>query len=300
MGSGTDVARESADVVLLGKDLLKFVEVLKIARRCRRIILTNFAGTLLVDSVGMGFAAFGFLNPVLAAIIHVSSELVFILNSARLFTSSRVPIPSDNPPTVETVALGRKLYYDPILSVDNTVSCASCHSPGAGFSDAKQFSDGVSKKKGRRHAPTVLDAAYYETQFWDGLAPSLEKQAEGPVQNPVEMANALENVEKKLMARPDYREDFEKAFGPGPITYEMVEKSIASFERTLISGNSPFDRYFYGGDKTALSDSAERGLEVFRNPKKGNCATCHTIGDHYALFTDNRFHNIGIGVVSNR
>lgn len=206
-----------------------------------------------------------------------------------------VPIPADNPLTAEKIALGRKLCYDPILSVDNTIACASCHGPAFGFADTKPFSVGVGGKTGGRNSPTVLNSAYNTLQFWDGRAPSLEKQAEGPVQNPAEMANTLPAVEKKLMANPTYRAAFEKAFGPRPITYEKVEQAIASFERTVISGNSPFDRYFYGGDKSALSASARRGLEVFRNPKKGNCAACHTIGEKNALFTDNKFHNIGVG-----
>ena len=207
-----------------------------------------------------------------------------------------VPIPAHNPPTAEKIALGRKLYYDPILSVDNTIACASCHGPASGFADPKPFSVGTGGKTGGRNAPTILNTAYNALQFWDGRAPSLEKQAEGPVQNPVEMANPLSAVEKKLLADAAYHAEFEKAFGPGPITYEKVEQAIASFERTVISGNSPFDRYFYGGDKSALSPSARHGLEVFRNPKKGNCAACHTIGEKYALFTDNKFHNIGVGV----
>ncbi len=209
-----------------------------------------------------------------------------------------VPIPADNPPTAETIELGRRLYYDPILSVDHSTSCASCHSPGVGFSDPRQFSEGFRNQKGNRHSPPVVNAAYFEFQFWDGRAPTLEKQAEGPVQNPVEMAHTLDGAVKKLEADPSYRAAFAKAFGPGPITYDMVSKSIASFERTVVSGNSPFDRYYYGGDKSALNGSARRGLEVFRDPKKGNCVSCHTIGDKYALFTDNKFHNIGIGVVN--
>lgn len=203
-----------------------------------------------------------------------------------------VPVPVGNPPTAETIALGRKLYFDPELSVDGTVACASCHSPESGFSDGKPVSEGVEGQKGGRNAPTVFNAAYFTTQFWDGREPSLEKQAEGPVQNPIEMGHTLEGVEKRLMADSAYRAEFEKAFGPGAITYEMVEKAIASFERTVISGNSPFDRYFYGGDKTALSEAAQRGLEIFRNPMKGNCTACHPVG----LFTDNQFHNIGVGV----
>ena len=209
-----------------------------------------------------------------------------------------VPVPADNPPKADTIALGRRLYYDTALSVDNTIACASCHDPKFGFSDGKQFSEGVKGQKGNRNSPTVFNAAYWTVQFWDGRAPSLEKQAEGPVQNPVEMGHTLEGAVKKVSADPSYRADFEKAFGPGPITYEQIEKAIASFERTVVSGNSPFDKYFYGGDKKALSAAAQRGLEVFRDTKKGNCAVCHTIGDQYALFTDNLFHNIGVGVDS--
>jgi cytochrome c peroxidase len=207
-----------------------------------------------------------------------------------------VPIPPDNPPTAETIQLGRRLYYDPILSVDNTVSCATCHSPKAGFADPKPVSTGVQGKKGGRNSPTVLNSAYFHEQFWDGRAPSLEKQAEGPVQNPVEMANTLQNAVDKLNADPSYREQFAQAWGPGPITYEMVEKSIASFERTIIAGNSPFDRWKYGHDENAVSASAKRGFVVFTSPAKGNCAACHTVGAKYALFTDNKFHNIGVGV----
>ncbi|MBI3473677.1 MAG: c-type cytochrome [Candidatus Solibacter usitatus] len=207
-----------------------------------------------------------------------------------------VPAPADNPATAETIALGRRLYYDKALSIDNTVACASCHDPKFGFTDGKQFSEGVKGQKGDRNAPTVFNAAYATVQFWDGRAPSLEKQAEGPVANPIEMGHTLEGVEKKLSADPSYKAEFEKAYGPGPITYEKVEKAIASFERTVISGNSPFDKFMYGGDKKALSPAAQRGLAIFRDAKKGNCAVCHTIEEKSALFTDNKFHNIGVGV----
>ncbi|HXZ32959.1 MAG TPA: cytochrome c peroxidase [Terriglobales bacterium] len=207
-----------------------------------------------------------------------------------------VPIPADNPPTAETIALGRRLYYDPILSADNTVSCATCHSPQYGFADSKPVSEGVGGKTGTRHSPSVLNAAYSKLQFWDGRAPSLEQQAEGPVQNPVEMANTLAVVEQRLNTDPSYREDFAKAWGPKPITYEMVEKSIASFERTVISGNSPFDRWKYGHDENAVSASVKRGFVVFTSKNKGNCAACHTVGDKYALFEDNEFHNVGVSV----
>ncbi len=206
-----------------------------------------------------------------------------------------VPIPADNPPTAETVALGRRLYYDASLSVDNTVSCATCHDPAKGFTDNKPVSNGVQSKTGTRSAPTVINSAYNTLQFWDGRAPSLEKQAEGPIANPVEMAYSLSGVVDRLNHDASYREQFKQAWGADQITIDMVTKSIASFERTVLSGNSPFDRYYYGGDKKAISASAQRGLKVFQDPKRGNCAVCHTIDKKYALFTDNKFHNIGMG-----
>jgi cytochrome c peroxidase len=206
-----------------------------------------------------------------------------------------VPVPADNPPTAETIALGRRLYYDAGLSVDGTVSCATCHSPAMGFTDNKPVSNGVQKKAGTRNSPTVINSAYSELQFWDGRAPSLEKQTEGPMANPVEMAHTLPGVVDHLQKDASYRAQFKQAWGTDQIAIDMVTKSIASFERTVLSGNSPFDRFYYGGDKKALSASAQRGLKVFQNPKRGNCAVCHTIEKKYALFTDNKFHNIGIG-----
>ncbi len=205
-------------------------------------------------------------------------------------------VPADNLPTVETIALGRRLYYDSALSADNTISCASCHTPATAFADARTVSVGVAGKLGSRNSPPVANAAYYITQFWDGRAPTLEKQAEGPVQNPVEMAHTLKGVEKRLAANPAYRAEFAQAFGPGAITFDMVEKAIASFERTLLMGNSPFDRWYYGHQETAIGAEAKRGFEVFRRVDKGNCASCHTFGESSALFTDNQFHNLGVGV----
>ena len=194
------------------------------------------------------------------------------------------------------IALGRRLYYDPALSADKTVSCATCHHSDHGFSDGKPVSNGVQQKTGTRNSPTVFNSAYFEAQFWDGRAPTLEKQAEGPVQNPVEMAHTLKGVEDRLNADATYRNDFAKAFGPGPITYERVEKAISSFERTIVSANSPFDRWKYGHDERAVSQAVKRGFVVFTSPQKGNCSACHLIGEDYALFTDNKFHNIGVGV----
>ena len=206
-----------------------------------------------------------------------------------------VPIPADNPPTADTVALGRRLYYDPILSADGTISCASCHGPQVGFTDRNPVSLGVGGKKGSRHAPTVINSVYNSEQFWDGRAPNLEEQAKGPIANPVEMASTHAGAVKRLQADPNYVALFKQAWGTNQITIDLVAKSIASFERTVLCGNSPFDRFYYGHDKKALSASAQRGLKLFIDPKKGNCAVCHTIGKDYALFTDNKYHNLGIG-----
>ena len=208
-----------------------------------------------------------------------------------------VSVPEDNPVTAETVALGRMLYYDKRLSVDSTIACASCHDPEAGFADPNQFSEGVGGELGGRQAPPVMNAAYFTTQFWDGRAASLEEQAGGPVENPIEMAFTHEGVVGRLSEDPVYPGLFAEAWGDGPISFEMVAKSIASFERTVLVGNSPFDRYLFGGDQEAMSESAIRGLELFRDPEKGNCEVCHVIEEEqgYALFTDNKFHNLGVG-----
>jgi cytochrome c peroxidase len=207
----------------------------------------------------------------------------------------RLIFPADNPPTTATIALGRRLFYDPLLSSDRTIACARCHDPDKGFTDNKAVSSGVQNQTGTRSAPSIINSAYWSSLFWDGRAASLEAQVESPITNPVEMANTAEEVVARLQADSDYRKAFEKAWGTDEITFEMVSKSIASFERTIVNGNSPFDRYYYGGDKSALSPSAQRGLKVFMDPRKGNCAVCHTIGKTYALFTDQKFHNIGIG-----
>ncbi len=208
-----------------------------------------------------------------------------------------VPVPADNPPTSKAVALGRVLYYDKALSIDNTIACASCHDPEDGFADPNQFSEGINGQKGDRQAPPVVNAAYFTSQFWDGRAASLEEQAGGPVENPIEMGFTHEGVIERLSSDPVYMEMFEAAWGAGPLQFEMVAKSIASFERTVLAGNSPFDQYLFGGDKEAMSAEAVRGLEIFRDPEKGNCEVCHTISEEegYALFMDNKFHNLGVG-----
>jgi cytochrome c peroxidase len=205
-------------------------------------------------------------------------------------------IPADNPPTPETIALGKELYFSRVLSVDGTLSCASCHDPENGFADPRRVSAGVHGKVGTRNAPTILNAAFNKLQFWDGRADGLEAQVSGPMLNSLEMGHTLEGIERGVAASDHLRPMFQKAFGSGRPTMEKITKAIASFERTLLSGNSPFDRYQYAGDRNALGDSAKRGLAVFRDPEKGNCAVCHTIEAGYALFSDGKFHNLGVGL----
>jgi cytochrome c peroxidase len=197
---------------------------------------------------------------------------------------------------VATIALGRKLFYDPILSKDNTLSCASCHNPNVGFTDGRRLAMGFAGQLGVRNAPTLLNAAYSPVQFWDGRAATLEAQSADPMANPLEMNQTHQVSVAKIQADPNYRNLFAQAFGPGRVTIAKIQKSLASFERTLLCGNSPFDQYQFGGKKQALSPAAIHGLEIFQDPKRGNCAVCHTIHADYALFTDGKFHNTGAGV----
>lgn len=188
------------------------------------------------------------------------------------------------------------LYFSPVLSVNKSLSCASCHDPKNAFADGKRVSTGVHGKTGTRNAPTVLNAAYYKRQFWDGRAASLEEQASGPMMNPVEMGHSLEALLLACDEDGELRRAMTNVYGEGPITIKSVTKAIAAFERTLLSGNSPFDRYRYGGGASALSEPAKRGLEVFLAPGKGHCNVCHVIGPKFATFTDDSFHNIGVGL----
>jgi cytochrome c peroxidase len=204
-------------------------------------------------------------------------------------------LPTD-PDSQANVDLGRRLFFDPILSGGSRVSCATCHKPEFGFADNKPQSRGATDKISNRNAPSLLNAAYFISLFWDGRASSLESQIAIPIESPEEMANTIAEVEHRLNVSQAYRQDFAKAWGPGPITFDMVEKSIAAYERTLLSGNSPFDRWKYGHDQNAVNRSVKRGFIVFTSKKKGNCAVCHTVEKNYALFTDNKFHDIGVGV----
>lgn len=205
-------------------------------------------------------------------------------------------IPADNPQTPEKVALGKSLFNDKRFSADGTISCASCHSAKKAFTDNLPVSKGFKGQTGTRNAPSVLNAAFYQSFFWDGRAQSLEEQALKPLTNPIE--HGLENhqpILEIIQHDKNYLAQFNRVFNvsENEITINHVAKAIASFERTLIAGNSDFDRYFYGMNPSAISESAARGSRIFR--RKGNCAVCHEISLNNALFTDNRFYNVGVG-----
>lgn len=184
-----------------------------------------------------------------------------------------VPVPADNPQTPEKIELGKQLYFDPRLSSSGTISCNSCHNVMAGGDDNRSFSAGVRAQLGDRSAPTVWNAAYQSVQFWDGRAATLEEQAKGPLINPVEMGMKSHDivVTDRINKIPGYQDAFKKVFGSKKITIDHVAKAIAAYERTLITPNSPFDK-FIKGDKKAMSAAAIKGWETFQSV---GCTACH-------------------------
>ncbi|WJW76035.1 cytochrome-c peroxidase [Thiohalobacter sp. IOR34] len=183
------------------------------------------------------------------------------------------PAPADNPTTAEKVALGQKLYFDPRLSSTGTVSCNSCHNVMLGGDDNRPVSMGVHGRTGGRSAPTVWNSAFNGSQFWDGRAPSLEEQAKGPVLADVEMdMGKHDHVVARIKSIPGYQAEFEKAFGPGEIDIDKFAKAVAAYERTLITPNSPYDRYVKG-DRKALTRQQVRGMDLFAGI---GCAGCHS------------------------
>lgn len=209
-----------------------------------------------------------------------------------------LPVPADNPLSQAKVALGRALFSDTRFSANGTISCASCHAPAQMFTDGRTVGVGIDDKQGTRNAPTLINAAYYKNLFWDGRAASLEDQAKSPLINPVEHGlSSYDPVLQVIRSDKNYTTQFRRIFGvtPAQIDIDYVAMAIASFERTLVAGDSAFDRYRYGGDRSALSPSAIAGLKVFTG--RGKCNVCHLIGETSATFTDNQYHNIGVSLL---
>ena len=211
--------------------------------------------------------------------------------------ATRAAAPADNPQTPEKIALGEKLFFDGRLSVDGTVACSTCHDPAQAFTDGRPVSIGVKGRVGQRNAPTILNALYNKTQFWDGRAKTLEDQAAFPIANPSEMGQpSLDAAVAQIAALPEYLQAFRGVFGRPPNGTDLV-RAIASYERTQFSFDSPFD-HFIAGDKSAISESAKRGWELFKT--RARCNKCHALTEQTrdtTYFTDNDFHNIGIGTI---
>jgi len=202
-------------------------------------------------------------------------------------------IPVTNPQTVEGIALGKKLFFDTILSADNSQACADCHAPENAFSDPDRFSEGIDGLLGDRNSMPLFNLAWNfdERFFWDGRVFSLEHQAFQPVTNSVEMHNTWQNVTTALQQDTSYTAMFEAAFGATTIDSTLVTKAIAQFERTLISGNSKFDRHLL--EQETLTPQELNGLNVFMDETKGDCFHCHG-NPNNPLWTDNIFHNNGL------
>jgi len=202
----------------------------------------------------------------------------------------RPPAPKDNPLTEAKVELGRALFFDPILSLDRTFSCARCHDPEHGFAGKEPRAIGVQGRQGTRNAPTLLNVAYQTAFFWDGRESRLEAQALKPIENPLEMGATVEEVVKRLKAEPQYEAKFKAAF-PDGVTGENLGRALASFERTLLLGNSRVDR-FRAAQASALNDEERHGLWLYES--KARCWRCHS-GHN---FEDGQFHNTGVSWAS--
>ncbi len=199
-----------------------------------------------------------------------------------------VPWPADNPYSPERVELGRYLFFDPRLSADGTISCASCHPPDHAFAGGDPAPVGVTGKPLRRRVPTLINRAYGRSQFYDGRAPTLEAQITFPISDPNEMGTTPQAAAQAIAKIAGYRPLFERAFGDSQVTFDRITKAIATFERTILSGNSPYDR-FLNGDKNALTAQAKRGQQIFE--RTGECSECHNGFN----FTNEKFASLGIG-----
>jgi cytochrome c peroxidase len=199
--------------------------------------------------------------------------------------------------TAAKVELGRKLFFEPRLSADGKVSCASCHDPARAFTDGRKVAEGIGGRQGTRNSPTVLNSMFSTGQFWDGRAGTLEDQAKMPLTNPDEMGNrSFEEVVARMSSIPELDRGFKEAFG-SRASIEGFVKAVAAFERTLVSGDSPLDRYL-AGDMNAMSESARSGMILFRS--KARCGVCHAFNQNFAafatfpFFTDGNYRNTGV------
>jgi cytochrome c peroxidase len=214
------------------------------------------------------------------------------LNDIPLGLPSSLPVPDNNPLTPEKVRLGRRLFFDRRLSPNDTMSCAMCHLPAQGFTvNELRLAVGINGQTTKRNPPALYNVAYQRLLFHDGREFALEDQIISPLTNPIEMGNpSIGYVVDKIRRLPDYADQFRRTFGEG-VSVATLGKAIASYERTLLSANSPFDRWYFAGDTTAVSDEVKAGFKIFTG--RGQCFACHTVSKEAALFTDLGFHNTG-------
>jgi cytochrome c peroxidase len=212
--------------------------------------------------------------------------LPLISSAAHLESLKSVPVPADNPQTLDKIELGRKLFFDRRLSGDGTMSCVTCHDPGTGYTDGLAISLSYPTTKNWRNSPSLVNVAYNTSLFWDGRAQSLEQQALFPMMSAFEMNQNLDYLEEELKGVPEYVDAFQRVFG-GEINRERIAMALAAFQRTLISNNAPVDR-FLDNEGNALTPEQKSGYEIFIG--KGKCVQCHS----GANFTDNKFYNLGV------
>lgn len=222
------------------------------------------------------------------------ADLLAILRSRHLGLPE-LPADADNPATRAGIELGRKLFFDRRLSLNNTQSCALCHVPEMGFTNNElRIAVGMEGRSGRRNAPTLFNVAYKTRLFHDGRESTLENQVWSPFLSRNEMANpSIGYVIDKIRGFKDYDGWFERAFPGQGIAVDTIGKALAQYQRTLIAATSPFDRWYYADEEAAISASQRRGFEIFSG--KGGCVACHLVGEDSALFTDSRMHNTGLG-----
>ncbi len=270
----------------------------------RHVLSLLFASALLAVTLGVMIVGTGTLTRGSAALKPPPIPQAGPLAQPRSLkqvgaptNATRAAIPPDNPQTTEKIALGQKLFFDGRLSADRTVACSTCHDPARAFTDGRPTSIGIQGRIGQRNAPTILNALYNKTQFWDGRVKTLEEQAALPIVNPVEMGQpSLEAALARIAAIEEYQLAFRRVFGRPPTGPDLV-RAIASYERAQLSFDSPFD-HFIAGDRSAIDDAAKRGWEIFNT--RGRCNKCHALTEtkrDVTNFTDNDFHNIGIGII---
>ena len=223
----------------------------------------------------------------LALILSFVHSADVIKDKAEWIRPSIIPAPKDNPITKEKIALGKKLFFDPILSRANNISCMSCHDPVKGWSDSDKVATGDKGRKGPRNSPTILNSAYQYIYFWDGRAKSLEEQALGPIESHVEMNLSPEEAVKRLQKNAVYVKMFKEVFPDEELSTKTLAKALATFERSIVSGESRFDKWI-AGDATQLTDAEAKGFHTFLT--RANCNVCH--GSF--RFSDQSFNNVGI------